>query len=83
MELEKSIGDDKGWISISFDSIDSSFLDGIFYKFSYPATTILSSDSNSYNGDTLYYDYGIADIVNDNSFGTKTQLVYLVKVVVH
>jgi hypothetical protein len=44
-------------------------LDGIFYKFSYPASTIPALDSNSYNGDTLYYGYGIADIVNENNFG--------------
>jgi len=71
LELEKPIGDKTGWISIGFESNDSSFLDGIFYKFSYPATTILGIDSSSYNGDTLYYGYGLADIVNDNSFGVR------------
>lgn len=71
LELEKPIGDETGWISIGFESNDSLFLDGVFYKFSYPATTILAIDSNSYNGDTLYYGYGIADIVKDNSFGVR------------
>ncbi len=71
LELEKSIGDKTGWISIGYESNNSSLLDGIFYKFSYPATTILSIDSNSYNGDTLYYSYGIANVVSDNSFGVK------------
>ncbi len=71
LELEKSIGDKTGWISIGFESDNSSFLDGIFYKFSYPATTIHTLDPNSYNGDTLYYCYGIADVIKDNSFGVN------------
>ena len=74
LELEKSIGDDTGWISIGFESKDSVFLDGIFYKFSYPAETILSADSNSYNGDTLYYCYGEANIIESNSFGVKNAI---------
>lgn len=71
LELEKPIGEDAGWISIGFESNDSLLLDGIFYKFSYPCKTILSLDSNSYNGDTLYYGYGIADLINDYSIGIK------------
>ncbi len=71
LELEKSSGDDTGWISIGFDSNDSSLLDGIYYKFSYPAKTIPLLDSNSYNGDTLYYCYGIADLANEFSFGVE------------
>ncbi len=71
LELEKPIGDDTGWISIGFDSNDSSLLDGIYYKFSYPATTIHSIDSNSYNGDTLYYSYGIADWAHERFFGVE------------
>jgi len=74
LELEKPIGNKTGWISIGFESIDSLLLEGIFYKFSYPAMTILSLDSNSYNGDTLYYSYGIADIVSDNRFGVKNAI---------
>jgi len=71
LELEKSIGDDTGWISIGFESNDSSLLDGVFYKFSYPATTIPAIDSNVYNGDTLYYNYGIADIATTHRLGVK------------
>ena len=71
LELEKPIGDETGWISIGFDSDDSALLEGIFYKFSYPATTITYIDSNSYNGDTLYYGYGIADIISENSYGVR------------
>lgn len=71
LELENPVGENTGWISIGFDSNDNSLLDGVFYKFSYPAATILSVDSNSYNGDTLYYGYGIADIANEHIFGVS------------
>jgi len=71
LELEESIGDDTGWIGIGFDSNDSSLLDGIFYKFSYPGKTMPIIDSTSYNGDTLYYCYGVADWARENRFGVE------------
>lgn len=74
LELEKPVGKNTGWISIGFDANDSSLLDGIFYKFSYPATTIPLLDTNAYNGDTLYYCYGVADIVTDHSFGVTNAI---------
>ena len=65
LELEEEIGTRTGWISIGFD--DSLTLSqSLFYKFSYPATTILSLDSNSYNGDSLYYNYGKVNIIQEN-----------------
>ena len=71
LELEKPIGKNTGWISIGFDENDSSLLEGIYYKFSYPATTIPEFDPNTYNGDTLYYSYGIADNISAQNFGVK------------
>src|SRR5690606_15048605 len=37
LELEEPIGVDNGWISIGFEEDTSILLNGIFYKFSYPA----------------------------------------------
>lgn len=67
LELEEPLGNKSGWISIGYESNDSLLKDGIFYKFSYPAITVLEMDSNEYNGDTLYYTYGKVNIVNENS----------------
>ncbi len=58
LELAQPIGDQTGWISMGFETIDSILLENIYYKFSYPGITYLSIDSNEYNGDTLYYGYG-------------------------
>ncbi|MCF8308705.1 MAG: T9SS type A sorting domain-containing protein [Bacteroidales bacterium] len=71
LELEEPVGENTGWISIGFESNDTILLDGIFYKFSYPGITMPSIDSNSYNGDTLYYSYGVADIAEEHSFGVN------------
>ena len=71
LELEEAIGESAGWISIGFNSVDSELNEDIFYKFSYPATTTTYIDSNQYNGDTLYYNYGILDYFSDNFIGIK------------
>ncbi len=64
LELEGEPGKRTGWIGIGFEENDTLLLEGIFYKFSYPATTILSLDSNEYDGDSLYYNFGEADLAN-------------------
>ena len=69
LELDQDLGLTTGWISIGFNKVDSVLTDGTFYKFTYPATTILGIDSNHYNGDTLYYNYGVADLANTNFIG--------------
>jgi V8-like Glu-specific endopeptidase len=69
LELNQDIGTTTGWISIGFDKDTNSLTQGIFYKFSYPGTTIPTIDTNEYNGDTLYYNYGNIDIANLNFIG--------------
>ena len=69
LELEEDIGASTGWISMGFNNLDAELSDGLFYKFSYPGVTLLAIDSNSYNGDSLYYNYGVADLVNEDYIG--------------
>jgi V8-like Glu-specific endopeptidase len=69
LELQEPLGDSTGWISIGFNSVDSLLAKGIVYKFSYPGTTIPAIDSNEYNGDTLYYNYGIVDRLQPHYIG--------------
>jgi V8-like Glu-specific endopeptidase len=69
LQLQESIGDLTGWISIGFNEADTALLNGIYYKFSYPAYTMFSLDSAEYYGDTLYYNYGKIDIVTNNQIG--------------
>jgi V8-like Glu-specific endopeptidase len=66
LELDEPIGELTGWISIGFNKIDTSLKKGVFYKFSYPTATNLIIDSNEYNGDTLYYNYGVLDNLTEH-----------------
>ena len=74
IELENPIGEKCGWMGIGFNSVDSILLDGMFYKFSYPAITDFRIDSNSFNGDTLYYYYGRVSSALKNYFYIPTAL---------
>lgn len=58
LELNKSIGNRTGWLSIGYNSDEKELLENTFYKFSYPSKTLLYFDSTEYNGDTLFYGYG-------------------------
>jgi len=66
LELEEPIGERTGWISIGFETEDTLLKEGVFYKFSYPTETNPFLDPNTYNGDTLYYNYGQVDDVTEN-----------------
>ena len=68
IELEKPIGEKTGWVSIGFDNRDSVLLEKVYHKFSYPAKSLFSLDSNEYNGDTLYYSFGKISVVKENTF---------------
>ncbi|MAX81681.1 MAG: hypothetical protein CL843_16085 [Crocinitomicaceae bacterium] len=69
LELDDSIGEQTGWIGVGYEKNDSLLTDGIFYKFSYPGSYFPQFDSTHYNGDTLYFNYGIADYVVPKTIG--------------
>jgi hypothetical protein len=69
LELKEPLGAKTGWVSMGFDQQDSALLDEIFYRFSYPGTSFPGPDTNDYNGDSLYYNYGKIDIVLDDFLG--------------
>lgn len=69
LELENPIGEETGWLSVGFNENDEELLDGIFYKFSYPARPLYPTDEYIYNGDTMYYNYGIADHIEKSGIG--------------
>jgi V8-like Glu-specific endopeptidase len=66
LELREPIGAETGYLSIGFNTEDTALKDGIFYKFSYPSATTPVIDPREYNGDTLYYSYGVVDTVSES-----------------
>ncbi len=70
-ELKQPIGIQTGWVGIGFNSLPNFITNKVFHKFSYPGAPQPSNPGIVYNGDTLYYNYGyineIQDFYNINS----------------
>ncbi len=69
IKLREPIGFKTGWVGISFYEEDSSLRNKVFHKFSYPGTVDPSDSTRVFNGDTLYYNYGILDVIEQDAFG--------------
>lgn len=69
IKLREPIGLKTGWVGISFFEEDSSLKNKVFHKFSYPGTVDLTDSTRVFNGDTLYYNYGTLDLIEQNEFG--------------
>ena len=69
LELSQPIGEQTGWLGVGFNAVNSPFEQNIFYKFSYPSSSIPALDPNEYNGDTLYFNYGLVDLTEPNFLG--------------
>ncbi len=63
LELNEDIGNETGWIGLGFDNRNEVIEEHIYYKFAYPSQ-FYDTDAIQYNGDTLYYRYGNADIID-------------------
>jgi len=69
IKLDKELGNETGWMGIAFSNDDSFFKNNVFHKFSYPAMVDAHDSTRVYNGDTLYYNYGIPGTVNNTWLG--------------
>jgi len=80
LQLHEPIGQQTGWIGIAYNSDPNYFVNKVFHKLSYPALPNPVNPSLIYNGDTLYYNYGLIDIIGSflginspNAFGIPGQ----------
>lgn len=65
LELREPIGIETGWTGIGFSASPLSFIAGkTFHKLSYPSQPSPIDPTEVYNGDTLYYNYGLIDYSN-------------------
>ncbi len=66
IELETAIGLQTGWVGIGYSTNFSNYQNKVFHKFSYPAYVHPYDSTRVYNGDTLYYNYGLINKLNTN-----------------
>lgn len=63
LEIDKPLGNLTGFLGLKSASDPMELEDQFYYKLSYPSTYFPVADSTVYNGDTLYFSYGIIDSV--------------------
>lgn len=66
IELEEAIGLQTGWVGIGYSTNFSNYQNKVFHKFSYPAYIHPYDSTRVYNGDTLYYNYGLINNFSPN-----------------
>lgn len=69
MKLKDSIGIKTGWTGIAFSKDNRFYENNVFHKLSYPGMPDPSDTTRIFNGDTLYYNYGILDWVGETWLG--------------
>ncbi len=69
IKLRQPIGIKTGWIGIAFDENDSDFANMVMQQFSYPGTVDPYDSTKVFNGDTMYYNYGIPSVVTPEYLG--------------
>jgi V8-like Glu-specific endopeptidase len=69
IKLNDRLGISTGWIGIAFSNDDSFFEYNLFHKISYPMTVDPDDSTRIFNGDTLYYNYGTLDLIQEKWIG--------------
>ncbi len=69
LELEEPIGDFLGYVGIGIRSDVKFYKTQLFHKWSYPAIPNPLNPAEVYNGDTLYYNYGLIDTLQLRGLG--------------
>ncbi len=70
LELTTNLGELTGWVGIAYTT-DEAYLNGkVLHKLSYPGRDLMGS-RDVYNGDTLFYEYGVIDRFDDAILGVS------------
>ncbi len=69
IKLKVDIGIKTGWVGIAFSKDDNYYKDRVFHSFSYPGRADPTDSTRIFNGDTLYYNYGTLDLIENNWLG--------------
>lgn len=69
IKLKKDLGAKTGWVGIAFSKEDNYYEGRVFHEFNYPGTVDPNDTTRVFNGDTLYYNYGTLDLIQDRWLG--------------
>ena len=69
VKLNEPIGLVTGWLGIGFQENDSLLKKELVYKFSYPALSNYLGNGLTFNGDTLFFNYGRLDYFTEEYIG--------------
>lgn len=69
IRLRDQLGLSTGWVGIGFSDTLSFYQNRLFHKFSYPGAIDHTDSTRVFNGDTLYYNYGRLDLVENATLG--------------
>ncbi len=69
IKLKDEIGIKTGWVGIAFSNDDEFYQENVFHKFSYPGSRDQLDSTRFNSGDTLYYNYGTLDLIDDTWIG--------------
>ena len=69
IKLKDEIGINTGWVGIAFSNDDDFFTNNVLHKISYPMVPDVCDTTRIFNGDTLYYNYGILDLIGEMWLG--------------
>jgi V8-like Glu-specific endopeptidase len=69
LQLKKPIGQEAGWMGMAFNTDTAFYTNKVFHKLSYPGIVSPWDSTKIYNGDTLYYNYGLINNLSGNFLG--------------
>ena len=75
IELDKPIGKKAGWIGIGYNEQNEFYTNNVFHNFSYPSAMHPFDSTRIYDGNVLYYSYGLLDTVAKYEIGHKVNAI--------
>jgi V8-like Glu-specific endopeptidase len=72
LELSEPIGEKAGWVNMDYEENNQKALSTRYYNFSYPMDGARVNYYRDFNGDTMYFKAGYADLVSQQYIGINS-----------
>lgn len=71
LEVEEDIGLSTGWMGIAYNENDTELVNMVYHKYGYPCSNMFSTVDLDLNGDTLYYNAGFFDVIDEEYISSR------------